>query len=77
MLFDDNKLYRFAYLKDVGLVPNWPTLRRWQEQVGFPTGKLIGPNIRAWTGAELNHFLVTRPTGPTTLKGAAKRGGRS
>ena len=76
MLFDDSKLYRFNDLQEMGLVPNWPTLRRWQEREGFPSGRLIGPNFRSWTGGELNQFLATRSTGPGTLKGAAKQHAR-
>ena len=74
-MFDDSKFYRFADLKEMGLAPNWPTFRRWQAQVGFPPGTLIGPNFRAWTGRELNEFMATRPVGSATLKGAAERNG--
>jgi len=76
MLFDKSKLYRFADLQRMGLVPNWPTLKRWQNQQGFPLGRLCGPNFRVWTGAQLNEWFANRPTGPAPLKGVAKREGR-
>jgi hypothetical protein len=72
-MFDDSKFYRFADLKRMGLVPNWPTLKRWQDLEGFPPGRLAGPNFRIWTGRELNQYLASRPTGPTKRKGVAKR----
>ena len=76
-MFDDNKFYRFADLKRAGLVPDWPTLRRWQVKAGFPAGKLLGPNFRTWTGKELNDFLETRPHAPVAPRGVAKKRGRA
>jgi hypothetical protein len=61
---------RFADLKARGIVPNWPTLTRWIETQGFPPGRLLGPNIRAWTADEVADWLGTRPTGRQTRQHA-------
>ena len=44
-------LLRFADLKARGIVSNWVTLERWKRLYGFPPGRLIGPNTRAWEEA--------------------------
>ena len=43
-LFDDNRLYRYNDLEEIGFVSNWPTLRNWQDKFGFPPGRLVGRN---------------------------------
>ena len=55
-------LLRFPDLKARGIVNNWMTLRRWIEREGFPPGKKIGPNTRAWTEAEIEAWLQSRAT---------------
>jgi hypothetical protein len=54
---------RFADLKARGIVDNRVTLDRWIAEQGFPCGRLLGPNIRAWTADEIADWLATRPTG--------------
>ena len=55
------KLIRFADLKARGIVRNWPTLRLWIEREGFPPGRHLGPNTRAWTEAEIEDWIAARP----------------
>lgn len=52
---------RFRDLKDRGLVFNWPTLLRWIEFEGFPPGRRLGPNTRAWTAEEVEAWVASRP----------------
>jgi hypothetical protein len=56
------KLLRFADLKAANLVGNWVTLRHWMREEDFPAGRLVGPNTRAWTEAEIEAWLATRPS---------------
>jgi predicted DNA-binding transcriptional regulator AlpA len=56
-----SKLLRFRDLKRIGLIENWPTLKRRIESQGFPPGKLLGPNTRVWTEAEVEVWFVSRP----------------
>jgi hypothetical protein len=55
------KLLRFADLKRIGLVGNWPTLKRRIESQAFPPGRLLGPNTRVWTETEVELWFVSRP----------------
>jgi predicted DNA-binding transcriptional regulator AlpA len=52
---------RFKDLRERGIVPNWPTLRRWVEECDFPPGRLLGPNSRVWTKDEIEAWLESRP----------------
>ena len=65
-------LLRFADLKGNGVVNSWPQLRRLIELHDFPRGRLLSPNVRAWTSAEIDEWLATRPTDPSPARGAAK-----
>ena len=56
------KLLRFADLKELGVVRNWPTLLRWIEKNGFPPGHYTGPNTRTWTEQEVDEYLASRPS---------------
>jgi hypothetical protein len=60
---------RFPYLVERGLVANRASLRNRILHNGFPPGRLIGPNTRAWTDEELAEYEARCPTGPksTTL----------
>lgn len=53
---------RFNDLVAAGIVTNWVTLGRLQNEQGFPRGILLGPNTRAWAVDEINQWLATRPT---------------
>jgi hypothetical protein len=52
---------RFRDLKARGIVNNWPTLQKRIEKFGFPPGRLIGPNARAWTEQEVENWIASRP----------------
>jgi predicted DNA-binding transcriptional regulator AlpA len=66
-------LLRFRDLQQRGLVKSWPMLKRRIERDGFPPGRMLGPNTRAWTEAEVDRWYEARPVaGPKELRGAAK-----
>jgi hypothetical protein len=76
------KVYRFRDLKEAGIVKNWVTLKRWIEKHGFPPGRLLGPNTRVWTEAEIEAWFLSRPEGwegppPEIAKPAAPVGAGS
>jgi predicted DNA-binding transcriptional regulator AlpA len=60
----NDRFLRFADLKARGLVSNWATLQNRIAKFGFPAGRLIGPNARAWTESEIDDYLAERPTDP-------------
>jgi Prophage CP4-57 regulatory protein (AlpA) len=66
------KFLRFADLKERGIIASWPMLRRRIDRDGFPEGRLLGPNSRAWSEAEIERWLAGRPT----ARKAGPRGGR-
>jgi hypothetical protein len=54
----------FEDLKRAGIVDNWQTLCNWQHdpRIGFPLGKLLGPNTRRWSKRhEIDPWLESRP----------------
>jgi predicted DNA-binding transcriptional regulator AlpA len=55
------RLLRFRDLKARGIVGNHPTLKRWVERQGFPPGRMLGPNTRAWLESEVEAWLASRP----------------
>ncbi len=55
-------LLRFSDLQARGVVNNWVTLRRWIDREGFPTGRMLGPNTRAWSEDEIAAWIASRPT---------------
>ena len=54
-------LIRFADLKERNIVRNRATLHNWVQREGFPPGRMIGPNTRAWTEDEVAAWLNSRP----------------
>jgi predicted DNA-binding transcriptional regulator AlpA len=66
------KFLRFADLKAAGIVASWPMLRRRIERDGFPPGRMLGPNTRAWSEAEIDAWLRSRPTAGPAPRGVAK-----
>lgn len=65
------RFLRFADLKQAGIVSNWVTLRNWIENEGFPPGRLLGPNTRAWTDEEIAEYLNSRPAARASTTEAA------
>ena len=63
---------RFADLQARGIVNSYPQLKHLQEEQGFPTGRMLSPQVRAWTEQEIADWLDTRPTGKSPLRGIAK-----
>jgi len=54
-------LLRFADLKARGIVRNWPTLLRWIQTEGFPSGFKLSANTRAWREEDVEAWLASRP----------------
>ena len=65
-------LLRFSDLRARKIVNNWPSLRNRIERDGFPPGRMIGPNARAWTEAEVDDWITSRPSAGPAARGAAK-----
>jgi hypothetical protein len=63
---------RFRDLKARGIVGTWPTLKRRIERDGFPPGRMIGPNTRAWTEEEIDEWYRSRPVEGPAPRGIAK-----
>jgi predicted DNA-binding transcriptional regulator AlpA len=55
---------RYRDLVDRGIVRNRVTLKNWIRNLGFPAGRLIGPNSRAWSESEVEAWLDSRPSTP-------------
>ncbi len=66
---------RFRDLRSSGIVENWEQLSKLIERENFPQGRLLSPNVRAWTVDEITTWLASRPTerkaGPQRRKEAA------
>ena len=56
------RFLRFSDLKARGIVNSWPMLRRRVERNGFPPGRMLGENTRAWSEEEVERWLASRPT---------------
>jgi hypothetical protein len=54
--------YRFNDLKELGIVPNWPTLSAWIRERQFPPGRLVSPRIRLWNSQEIQEWLDRQPS---------------
>lgn len=52
---------RFKDLKARGVVQSWPSLRYKIQHGGFPPGRYLGPNTRAWTVEEVEEWLASCP----------------
>ena len=64
---------RYPELKAAGLVKNWTNLRERILHHGFPPGRLIGPNMRAWTPEEIRDYVASCPTAPKLIPPRRKR----
>ena len=66
------KWLRFPDLVARGLVRSWPALRIKVRDQGFPPGRMLGPNTRAWTVEEIEAFEDSRPVAGPAPRGAAR-----
>jgi predicted DNA-binding transcriptional regulator AlpA len=64
---------RFHDLYERGIAKSWLQLKNLQDKYGFPKGRLIGANTRAWTEEEIAARIESRPTDSVPLKGATRR----
>ena len=66
------KLIRYNDLVEKGVVSSRMTLKRMIDDQGFPPGRLVTPNARAWTEAEVDEWIASRPIArkPSTRKAA-------
>jgi predicted DNA-binding transcriptional regulator AlpA len=60
------KLIRYPDLVEKGVVNSRMTLKRLIDVHGFPTGRLVTPNSRAWTEQEVDEWIAGRPTARKT-----------
>ena len=67
------KYLRFRDLKERGVVNSWPALKRKVEREGFPKGRMIGPNARAWTDDEVDAWYASRPVEGPAPRGIARK----
>jgi predicted DNA-binding transcriptional regulator AlpA len=63
---------RFSDLKARGIAKSWAQLGLLQKNHGFPAGRLLSPQIRAWTEEEVAEWLAGRPIEKAPLRGAAR-----
>ena len=66
------KWLRFPDLKARGLVNSWPALTNKIRTQGFPPGRMLGPNTRAWSIEEIEGYEESRPIAGPSPRGAAK-----
>jgi predicted DNA-binding transcriptional regulator AlpA len=66
------RLLSFKDLQARGIVRSWPMLKRRVERDGFPPGRMVGPNTRAWIEAEVDDWIKSRPTTGAVPRGVAK-----
>lgn len=68
---------RYKDLEQLGICANRVSLMNWIRHAGFPVGRLLGPNSRSWSEAEVAAWIASRPTGlkatPST-PGPGRRG---
>jgi predicted DNA-binding transcriptional regulator AlpA len=53
---------RYKDLEAKGIVRSWTALRYKIKNNGFPPGRYIGPNSRAWTVDEVQAWIDALPT---------------
>jgi hypothetical protein len=58
---------RYYDFKTAKIVKSRKQLKKMQETEGFPLGVLFGPNTRVWPVAEVEAWLASRSTGPSSL----------
>lgn len=55
------RFLRYKDLEERGIVNSWTSLRYKIKNNGFPQGRYIGPNSRAWTEEEVQEWLEALP----------------
>ena len=66
------KLIRYPDLVAKGVVNSRMTLKRLINSQGFPRGRLITPNSRAWLESEVDAWIAARPVARKTEIRAAQ-----
>jgi hypothetical protein len=66
------RLMRYKDLRARGFVKNRVQLKRLIDNYGFPQGRMISPNARAWNEDEIEDWYASRPTESRPPVGAAK-----
>jgi predicted DNA-binding transcriptional regulator AlpA len=61
-------LLRYRDLVARGLFNSRMTMWRAIEQQGFPPGRLVTPNSRAWTEVEVDQWVASRPSGKKPVR---------
>ena len=68
-----SRFVRFRDLKARGIVDSWPQLNNLIKKYGFPRGRMLSPNVRAWDEEkEIEPWLASRPAVSPPPRGAAK-----
>jgi len=57
------EFYQYRELQKARIVNNRASLSYKIKHQGFPVGRLLGPNTRAWTKNEIEAWLASRPKG--------------
>lgn len=69
-----SRFLRFRDLKERGIIDSWAQLDNLIKKYGFPPGRMLSPNVRAWDEEEeLEPWLASRPAPGPPPRGAAKR----
>jgi predicted DNA-binding transcriptional regulator AlpA len=53
---------RLKDLKDLQICTSWPQLKRLVDNCGFPPGRYLSKNLRAWTAVEVTAWVESRPS---------------
>ena len=69
------KWLRFRDLQKRGIANSWAQLKNLIDKQGFPPGRMLGPNTRAWEEeSEIEPWEAGRPVDGPPPRGAAKAG---
>jgi predicted DNA-binding transcriptional regulator AlpA len=68
-----SRFVRFPDLKARGIAGSWAQLDNLIKKHGFPPGRMLSPNVRAWDDEkEVEPWLAARPVVGPPPRGAAK-----
>lgn len=56
------RFLRYKDLESMGIARSWTSLRYKIKHNGFPIGRYIGPNSRAWTVEEVQSWIDALPS---------------